>query len=100
MGSEHLAWTAPCSNHYAALLEGLERTEMGTVRRTRRVTRSTGDEHSREQGGSVVDPTNIVISGNVGDQTSIHGTASRQTVRIRQQGNETHEESETTETRF
>ena len=49
---------------------------------------------------NVADPTNIVVSGTTGGNGAVHATSSRQTVRGRQDGNETYEESETiTETR-
>ena len=78
---------------------------MGAARRIRqRMRRAVQQATTREPGESraetinVSDPANIVVSGTVGEPGAgaIHGTSSRQTVRVRHDGAETYEESETT----
>ena len=77
---------------------------MGAVRRIRRSVKrvvqaddaaSTGETRNV----NVSDPHNVVISANAGEPGSTHAVSSRQRVRIRKNGDETYEESETTETR-
>ena len=69
-------------------------------RAVQRAAERADGETTRGDTINVSDPTNIVVSGTTGDPGSLHGTSSRQAVRVRQDGNETYEESETiTETR-
>lgn len=49
---------------------------------------------------NISEPRNVVISHNTGDESAAHGVSSRQRVRVRQDGNESYEETETTETRL
>ena len=81
---------------------------MGAARRIRQrmrraVQRATAPDAPATGGERVVnisDPANIVISGNVGEDGAVHGTSTRQTVRVRQDPGGTYEETETTETHF
>ena len=77
---------------------------MGAVRRIRRSVKRVVRDDSDSTGGerhnvNVSDPSNVVISANVGERGSTHAVSSRQRVTIRQSGDQTYEESETTETR-
>ncbi len=79
---------------------------MGAVRRIRQRMRravqaaseSTQTDGSTGETVNVSNPSNVVVSGNIGESGAVHGTSTRQTVRVRQNGEETYEESETTET--
>ncbi|MFN2483641.1 MAG: hypothetical protein ABR509_01715 [Candidatus Limnocylindria bacterium] len=78
---------------------------MGAVRRMRRsVKRVTqaddGSTAGETRNVNVSDPHNVVISANIGEPGSVHATSSRQRVTIKQDGDETYEESETSETRI
>ncbi len=63
-------------------------------------TRRIKDGAPPEETINVSDPTNIVVSGTIGEGGAVHGTSTRQRVRVRQNGDETYEETETTETHF
>jgi hypothetical protein len=78
----------------------------GTERTTRRTTRVVRETRVGEPGGdgvlniNVVDPLNTVVSTNLDRAGSTHGASAKQSVRIRQNGGETNEETETVEERF
>ena len=79
---------------------------MGVARRVRRRIKRVIEEATEEgrrgetRNVNVADPRNVVVASDGGDTASLHGASTRQTVRIRQNGRETIEETETTESRF
>ncbi len=77
---------------------------MGAARRIRqrmrRVVQRVGNRGQPAETINVSDPTNVVVSGGLGDSGAVHGTSTRQTVRVRQDGEETVEETHTSETRI
>ena len=71
-----------------------------TTQRTTRVVRETrvGKPDAQDvRNINVVDPENIVVSTNLGKAGSTHAASARQSVRVRQSGGETYEETETVE---
>ena len=70
---------------------------MGAIRRISRSAKRVASQDTRNV--NVADPSNVVISTNVGESGSVHTTSSTQRVHVRQDGDETFEESETIETR-
>ncbi len=75
---------------------------MGAARRIRqrmrRVVQRASSRQEPVETVNVSDPANVVVSGNVGESGAVRGTSTRQTVHIRQNGQQTVEESETVET--
>jgi hypothetical protein len=77
-----------------------------TERTTRRVKRTVRENRvgAADADGvrniNVVDPSNVVVSMNLGDPGSTHGASAKQTLRMRQNGGATVEETETVERRF
>jgi hypothetical protein len=77
-------------------------TERTTQRPTRvvRETRIGKPEAEDVRNINVVDPRNVVVSTNLGKAGSTHAASARQSVRIRQSGGETYQETETVEERL
>ncbi len=81
---------------------------MGAARRIRQRMRravqhaatSRAPEGADQKSINVSHPENIVVSGNIGEDGSVHGTSTRQTVRVRQDPTGTYEETHTTETDY
>jgi hypothetical protein len=75
---------------------------MGFTRRiVRTIRRAIADSPSVEtRHVNVSRPRNVVITSNVGEGASTQAASTRQRVRVRQEGEETYEETETTETRW
>lgn len=81
---------------------------MGATRRISRSIRRAVDQSAgpgdagegTRRTVNVSDPSNVVIAANVGEGGATHGVSTAQRVRIRQDGQERYEETETTETRF
>lgn len=78
---------------------GIARRMSRSIRRVVREATAKG-RRGETHNVNVADPSNVVVIGNVGDDTSLHGSSTTQSVRIRQDGRETIEETETTESRF
>jgi len=76
-------------------MAGTERT----TRRTTRLVRETrvGEPDAGARNINLVDPDNIVVSTNLAKAGSTHRASAKQSVRIRQRGGETYEETETVE---
>jgi hypothetical protein len=78
----------------------------GTEETTKRTTRVVRETRVGETGGeqvrniNVVDPRNTVVSTNLGKAGSTHGASGKQSMRIRQKGGETYQETKTFEERF
>ena len=71
-----------------------------TTQRTTRVVRETrvGKPDAQDvRNINLVDPDNIVVSTNLAKAGSTHRASAKQSVRIRQRGGETYEETETVE---
>ncbi len=60
-------------------------------------TGSPADTH--EASINVSDPTNVVVTSNAGMPGSVRASSTRQSVRVKQDGTQTYEESEATESR-
>ena len=79
---------------------------MGAVRRIRRSVKRVvqhhdeGPEAATTRNINVADPHNVVVSSSTDEGGAVHGVSSSQRVQIRQDGDETYEESETSETRI
>lgn len=79
---------------------------MGAIRRisrtakrlTRRVAQSDGSS-PRTRSINLADASNVAVSTNAGESGSVQATSTSQRVRVRHNGDESYEESETTETR-
>jgi hypothetical protein len=72
------------------------------IQRTARVVRErrVGEPDAGVRNINLVDPENIVVSTNFAKAGSTHRASAKQSVRIRQGGGETYEETETVEERF
>ena len=70
---------------------------MGAIRRISRSVKRVAPQGTHNV--NVADPSNVVISTGSGESGSVHTASSSQRVRVRQDGDETIEETETFETR-
>lgn len=66
------------------------------VNRIARVLREAADAETTTVKANIAGRRNIVISGAIGDDGGVHQASTRQRVRIRQDGNESVEETVTT----